>query len=301
MYASPMSILAPNKVGEVNCYDVLNEVGAALDGSLCIDEDAYVLGGIVSSALKHEATIVDKLSTTIFPLEEAAESVVRPNGTTRDIDVLVRGVLTKDRATEIKSNLEDAVDGKLVVSVFGMDKYEPEVNPVVHSVADWISHRTIDEDGVIRHELFPLERPADPESYVPWEMQLPSGARIPTLHPAGHVLAYAMRSISGVRTKDGAKFEAMAKQVIPQFKEEVHDGPFRSWLEFAIDIYIMREFGYLSADLDEGVRKGATAAEVALFGLKSRALRWVERQERIVDFAQGDRMQKLLNIFVHAK
>jgi hypothetical protein len=290
---------------DVNCYDVLSEVDAAIREYLAPDHQYFMLGGIASDALSNTETVMDTQSAVVLPPKSAKLSARRPtNGSRRDIDILLNTVLSESDGMYIKVAVEAAVEDTLIVSVFGVDEHieSPTRAERLRSMAvkkGWLSSRTIDEQGIQRYELFPLERVVDPASYEPWKLQLPYGGTIDVLHPAGHVLAYSMRSISGPRKKDEAKRTAMEELVLPQFKEEIVDGPFQAWQAFADDIVKLGE-GWHSEE-GVGLADDATPLDEGLFRLKSGFLRWGESKKGIVDFAQKDSVQRLLNPFIGAR
>src|SRR6266702_893187 len=222
------------------CYEVLGEVDAALREALPPDDPRYlVVGGVVSSALIASSTKIDTAGQVITPTMVASDRVVRPNGTCRDIDILVPRLLGETEVDVLMTAVQDAVDGKMVVSVFGFDEHiaaPTRLQRGAASLTSFISRRTIDRQEALRYSLFPLEQEVAAETYDPWTLVLPTAkaTTLQVLHPVGHVLAYDMRSISGRRAKDQAKVSEMARRVFadPRLNEVQQYGIFASWRQF---------------------------------------------------------------------
>jgi hypothetical protein len=280
-----------------HCFDVLGDVDAAVREVLTPDQPYYVLGGIATAAIKDPDSVFDHQTSRLIASREANEPVIRENGTRRDIDVLVLDVLSEDQATKVKLAISVAVGKSLVVSTFGLNWHEEssKLASVGNLFSDWTSKRTLDEHGKLRYELQPLEQEVPRESFSPWALELPNGDEVAILNPAAHMLAYYMRSISGLRVKDQAKVEIMRQRILtdPLFVEQVHDGPLKSWVSFADDIAKLgnkgdaRELGY---DL------GRVTTFVA--HQKSKMLRFFESNETIVKHAQKGILQAMLKPFV---
>jgi len=271
----------------VVCYDVLGELDDVMRAQLGPDREYYVLGGIATGALTHESTTIDDQSQAIVAAKESGSTLVRKNGTRRDIDILIGDVLSNDEAKRVKAEVSGAIDEALVVSIFRFGEHQDssvKAERPKRTLLDWNSRRTIDRNGVLRYELFPLQRVVDPESYDPWQLQLPGGKHIQVLHPAGHMLAYAVRSVSGIKDKDVEKFSMMQQRLMPLYQEEINDGPFRAWLEFASDIHGVLNRGSEAAAL---IRSDAELADLDIFRAKGRVLGRLGSYQKIVKLAQG--------------
>ncbi len=278
---------APVSDNGMVCYDVLGELDNVMRAQLGPDREYYVLGGIATGALTHESTVIDDQSQAIVAAKESGSALVRENGTRRDIDILVGDILPRKEAKRIKAEVSGAIDKTLVVSVFGMDRHQGDLSPaerLQRNALAWTSRRTIDRDGILRYELFPLQRVVDPDSYKPWQLQIPDGKHIQVFHPAGHMLAYMLRSVSGIRDKDADKLSAMQERITPLFREEINDGPFRSWIDFAGDIHGLLHKGREAA---VRVRSDAQLVDLDVFRLKGRVLGRLESYQKMVDLAQG--------------
>jgi hypothetical protein len=289
---------APASDNGVVCYDVLGELDNVMHAQLGPNREYYVLGGIVTDALTNGGTIIDSQSQTILAAKESGSTLTRDNGSRRDIDILVGDTLSRDEAKRIKAEVSGAIDEELVVSISRLDEHKgsfAKTERPKRTFLDWNSRRTIDQNGILRYELFPLQRVVDPASYDPWKLQLPDGKQhIQVLHPAGHMLAYAVRSISGIRGKDTKKFSDMQERLMPLFREEIHEGPFRAWLDFAGDIHGLLHQGREATTV--WVRSDAEPADLAFFRAKGKVLGRLESYQEIVDLAQGP-LRPVLDIF----
>lgn len=288
----------------MNCFEAIHELDTAMRDVIPDGMNYMVLGGIASSALRHPDTKFDPfpIGGIVCATADAAEPIIRENGTRRDIDVLVTGVLDDEKSRKIKETVREATGGQLVVSVFDFDTHNPHYSALAKAKAG-VSHRTVDEDGTLRYELYPLSQVVAPETYEPWHLVTSAGLKVNVLNPAGHVLAYRMRSISGTRTKDESKVAEMASNVlvVPELRQAIHEGPFLDWLAFAeaIPRILSKQMG-----LGDGILvPEATKAALVGFRWKGKLLRMLESNEFVVKLAQDEDgpLQKVLNFFVRAK
>lgn len=280
----------------ITCYDVIGELDAATQDILSPNQQYYVLGGIATSAIKHPDSVFDHQTNRLVAAPDSGEPVFRDNGTRRDIDLLVLDVLTSEQATRVRQKISLVVGKYLVVSVFGLSNHQqPTVlRRVVKSAAAWTSERTLDNDGTLRYELYPLQQEVPRESYQPWTLQLPNGHGVSILNPAAHMLAYHMRSISGVRDKDRDKVEKMRKRVFsdPNFKDQIQTGPLRSWKQFADNIDRLGTQPPTYETLPAAPI--ASALEWRMFRKKNEWLRFLEANPTIVKYAQKGLLQAVL-------
>ena len=288
----------PNE--KLTCYDAIRDLDDAANDILAPEQQYYVLGGIVTAAINHPDTVFDHDTSHLIAAEDSAEPVRRDNDTLRDVDVLIRDRLSSKEASRIREELTRAIGGSLVVSVFGLTPhFSPGVvNRGVKSVAAWTSERTLDDDGVLRYELYPLQKEVPLESYEPWRLEMPKGGQVSTFNPAAHMLAYYMRSISGLRAKDREKVEAMRVNIEadPKFKEQIYDGPLQSWQHFAEMIEL---FGTnTEAALDLAEEHDILGRDLDIFRKKSEILRSLESNPTLVKYAQKGLLQALLRPFI---
>lgn len=285
---------------EFSCYEVIADVDQAMKESMPEGRRYFVLGGIATGALKHDHTYIDTFTKRVYATSESAESTIRDNGTCRDIDILVDGNISKDAGKKIKSCVEEATECKLEVSVFGFEERAPAASAVERlkkRVLSMTSKRTIDESGILRYELFPLEQEVNEESFEQWRLQTPYGD-VGMLNPAAHVLAYRMRSITGLRPKDAEKYNQMHRRVFlnPEFIEQVQDGKYRPWRDFA-DAITLYGNGELPV-IDPKISEHAGKYENEIYKARAKALSLFERQSFFVNIAQNPLIQKILNPFI---
>lgn len=275
-----------------NCYDIIGDIEPVMREVIPEDVPYFVMGGMAAKPLTEAATEYESSRRVIIPADTPHISQFRDNGTKRDIDLLA---LTADQTIldAGKEALNDHIRGQLEVSVFGLKDHEQHTrSPKVRLLADFLSERTIDDQGVVRYVLGTIEQEVQPESLDPWQVALPNGVKLPVMHPLAQVLAYQTRSISGRRYKDRAKLAEMETNILPQFKNELEaDGLFAEWQQFAATIEAMK-LGVV----------GDTKVEQLVYQAKARGLAFVEKFERIVDFAQSERVQEtILKPFVGKK
>ncbi|HTB48926.1 MAG TPA: hypothetical protein VK712_02490 [Verrucomicrobiae bacterium] len=273
---------------KVTCYDVLGELDSVMRSQLNPGREYYVLGGIATGALVHAETVIDVESGTVVAAQDSGSSLVRPNGTRRDIDILVGDILSRAEAERIKDEVAGAVDDKLKVSISSFDGHSEQLaaSRLAQTIKAWTSKRTVDTEGRLRYDLFPLQRVVEPESYEPWQLELPNHSQVQMFHPAGHALAYSFRSISGIRHKDAEKYAVMQARVTELFSDEIHDGCFCGWADFAGDIQTVLNYGALCMP-EVATYRDARPLDLDAFRLKGLGLAFFESQEKIVELAQG--------------
>jgi len=286
------------------CFEAIHYLDEAMRDSLPDGVDYFVLGGIPSSAILHPDTEFDFTKETIGTTAEASDSTIRDNGTLRDVDILVARPVGKKEGERLVEQVEKATGGALEVSVFGFELHSAaDDNPtrLRRSLKEWTSLRTIDDDGIIRHELYPVSVAVNPDSYRPWTLSVPElGTTVSVFSPPGHELAYESRSISGIRAKDREKVSKL-RDVIESYDEfikAIEEGDFKEWQRFVEALQQMRDGTLFHFD-EERLPTGHLA--LAVFDAKFRALTALEGSDRIVRWAQGGTLQKLLKPFVGAK
>lgn len=290
---------------DMNCFEAVRELDAAMADVIPTGMNYIVLGGIVSSAIRHPDTIFDSQENggMLLAPNSAADPVIRENGTKRDVDILITGVLDRETCHNVKQTVHEATGGELVVSVFDFEAHDP--NPSwLSKVKAGVSHRTIDENGVLRYEMYPLLKEVKPETYEPWYLTIDNGqTKINVLNPAGHILAYRMRSISGIRPKDVGKVAEMTRCVmaVPELEDAIREGDFADWLDFAEALQSI-----LRAEIEPGdglLFPEAGRASLVAFRWKGKLLHALESNESLVRLAQDEKgvVEKALNFFVRAK
>lgn len=286
-------------MAEASCFEIL--------GTFPESEysNTLVLGGIATAALEDPDTQIRPEEQLILAAPGADKPSYRPNGTRRDVDILVPSVVSSEEASRLRGLVEDAIGGRLEVSVFGVDPYQHRLSlpgRTQETLGRWVSHRTFDGlSGRHFHELFPLRVELDPAVYTPWRLQLPSGVCLPVLNPAAHAAMYGIRSVGGLRPKDKEKVAAMWRNIHRQsavFEEQLHDGHLQGLRELSLGV---RALSHSFLRIPGGlIRPEASVADVSIARLKARLARALEDQRAIVDFVQDERVQGLLRPFVGA-
>ncbi len=282
------------------CYSSLAELDSAMRAALGPDAVYFLLGGPVTGAVGCDASVIDPVGRCITATAESDLPVRRADGSTRDVDILVPQVLSHDVGRRVRDTVADAIGGELLVSLFGCQAHLPHLSlgdRLRLSASSWVSCRTIDDAGRHRYELYPLEQPVQACSYDPWRLWLPGTEErqaISILHPAGHMLAYRMRSIGGARPKDAEKYQKMQRRLLPAFLDEIQDGPFKEWREFGDNIQTLAAFGRVV----EGLRPEANLADRVAFAIKSKLSSAGEANPRVVSFFLTDRVQETLKRFI---
>ncbi len=286
---------------ERNCYDAIRNIDAAIRGSLNPGQDYAIVGGTATGAYMEGSTAHDLVSRVSFAAHETGPSILRPeNGTARDIDILIiGGELPEEQAKDILEVVGHEVP-ELEISVFGLRRHQDQLtnyDRLKRTASNWLSERTIDENGVLRYELYPLSKEIDSESLKPWKVVVGESVIFNALHPAGHTLAYLTRSISGVRYKDAEKLARLVDAVmaVPEFKSEITEGAFRGWYDFALAVWDIRDGKEVNPNM---LDPQAGEADLAIFRAKSRLLKKLEQNPMLVKFAQSENGAARLKRFV---
>ncbi len=283
------------KKQEVNVYSVIGDVDKELRRELT-DTDYFIVGGVVSNILADNRTVYDVPNRLVLPDRSLELSNYRDDGSLRDIDVLILKKISTNHLKYIEKVVLESIDGLLVPSVFGLNEYNPNRNRFKANLLDWVSKRTIDENGVLSYELFPLSQRVDRKSYEPWHFQTkPSQPMLPMLHPVGHLTAYSIRSISGLRPKDQQKVDRMRQNLYdaaPELFENLEESGLSGWLEFSDSL----------KELIESPRpiKGIKHGDFIAFKAKSKLLNFVESNPRMVTLSYNKFIAKLLNLIIHS-
>lgn len=281
--------------GTQDCFEIV----AGLNQSVREHTDTYyVVGGLASAALAHPGTRFDIGQRTIIPPEDLTLPSARENGTLRDIDVLVLSPEEK-KIDDVQNSVQSVVGDNLEISVFGIDSHEMYAEESRHwsrNFKEFLSQRTVDEQGRHRYVLRPIEQTVSEESYEPWAMLIPSDDYIQVMHPVAQLMCYKMRSISGLRSKDAQKVENIAGNIltIPEFQTELEYGVYKEWQIFANAVERIRK-----SKLKELASGYPDTPKVDLFlaQIKGKLLHMLESNERIVTIGLNPRVQKMLRTF----
>ncbi len=279
------------------CFEVMNGLHKDMS-SLNSKQGYWLVGGIMTSALIHQETIIDHQAKTIIAPMEASPTITRDNGTRRDIDIVIPEVIDNATALAVRQAIEQSTDRQLIASVFGFEYKRPMTGQdrLNATLFEWTSKRRIDDQGKYYYELFPLSKEVPPESYEPWQLQLPSGSIVTTINPTGILLAYMTRSISGIRHKDKTKLDRLENRIKcdPILKEQLAAGSFTTWREFADDINTL---GQIRGAIPDSTIATATPNDLRVFYFKARLLRFVERFDPLIKIAHSQLGSKILRHF----
>jgi hypothetical protein len=284
-----------------DCYEIVRGMDEVLrEGGVT---QYYVLGGMAAKVLQDPGTIYDHGHRIITASKDLRlPSVREENGTLRDIDVLIPSANRTDiaRAEQI---IRAHIGNRLDISVFGFEPHELFMKGRFKRLfSQFLSTRTMDQQGVLRYVLGPLSQEVNPESYQPWELRLPHHDSkkpydtLSVLNPAATITAYQMRSITGVRPKDAHKLAVMKQNVLAilAFKRDVSHGPLKEWDAFAEQVEKLSS----KEGRQQLHKKGCSSTELTIAGFKVSFLHNLEKQQWIVNVAQHPTMQRVLSVFV---
>lgn len=280
---------------EQNIYDFIGNINPVLRAEMG-DRKFYVVGGIVTSILLDNETVIDEENKTTVARSNINLSNYRSDGSKRDLDIVFLDKLVPKERKHLKKVIATAIDNRLVPSVFDLKDYKENRNHVKANLLDWLSKRTIDENGIIRYELFPLSQEVCQESFDQWFFKVAnSDSKTPMLHPVGHVLAYKTRSIYGVKHKDQAKVSDMFDKIInlsPNFKYEAESGIFKDWRHFAELIETLNR--------EHSSENSVKLVDFLAFRLKSRILSSLESNPKIVTLSYSNFINRILETIIHS-
>lgn len=189
-----------------------------------------IIGGVGSAALEHPDTIIDIHNKEVIAPDSLYLDTYRPNGSLRDLDVLVLSSDRKD-IDLVNGYMAETVGSSLELSAFGIKPAESLRKQMrsplgFTALKTFLSDRYDMPDGMVK-SLFPFSVPIDPESLEPWTLSIGNN-HIPIPNPAMSVINYTNRSIGGIRPKDLAKVNSMADSVFskaPELRDWAIEGP----------------------------------------------------------------------------
>lgn len=298
--------------------------------------DVQIIGGNGSAALLDERTVVDLDRRTIVAPRECDLPPHRPDGTLRDLDALV---LSTDRLAidAVEALANEAIDGRLAVSVFGLKPLaeldRQRAHPVRSTTSVFLGDRYVvtseDPSGRIVDlhgfkALYPFRAPIELASLETFELHIGGLPAMPTSHPGATILNYLTRSVSGLRAKDRAKVETMAGRVLaqnPEIGEWIRDGPGRHQLDLAglilslrrrrtdlpivrigdqleVDLYDLEHLAKHPGFMADQLGPSGRRAIVELARAKARIVGRFEQQPAVVTFWQNH-IERRLRAIVH--
>ena len=206
------------------------------------DGDVQVIGGVSISAMAHPDAYFDIQQREITVPDDFSLPSRRPDGSLRDIDVLVNSA-DQARVQQVETDLRETIGNKLEHSVFSILPNRllerQRANPFgMVALRTLLSNRYEASAGASTYikSLFPFSATIDPESMETWTLVVGDQQRVPVPHPGTTLLNYMTRSVSGIRPRDKDKLTAAASNTFnhaPEIKDWLVDGPGRSQLELA--------------------------------------------------------------------
>lgn len=193
-----------------------------------------MLGGTALKAMTSMQS-VDANTKEIVVDNNLALSTVRENRTLRDVDYLVL-TTNESKISSIKYSLEKELGDKVVTSVFGLNRYEQQVNrsyPI--KMIDFTSDRLIDNNGKLYYYCHPAIAAVNAESYEEWRINMGNQkVSIPTLSPEAIRAAYLIRSVGGLRPRDASKINELDKSLEKYWPEHLdyRSSKLSEWYDF---------------------------------------------------------------------
>jgi len=198
-----------------------------------------IVGGVGTAALCSPKSEIVLDARTIYVSDDFTLSTHRPDGTLRDVDVLV---LTSDahRLRQVRNDLVATLGASLEPSVFGIrpakqihHQLRNPLHPSNLGIFLGDRYESPEGHGIVR-ALFPFKTPLSAESLTPWTLRR-GDMSIPVPNPATSLINYFARSISGLRPKDAVKVKEMSEKIFskcPELEDYMRTGPLQNELEF---------------------------------------------------------------------
>lgn len=235
-----------------NSIEVIKSLEYALKNE-SIDSDIQIIGGVCTAALSDPETVINIDDKEVIAPSSLFLSTVRPDGSKRDLDILVKSSESAD-IEFINHIAQTTIATDLDPSVFGYKTEDVLENQIRHPlfgraalktflsdryvVSPGLEHKLIPISCVLRlvekkerygmvKSLFPFVVPIDPESMESWTLTV-GDMHLPIPNPAMSIINYTNRSISGVRPKDLEKLHIMRDNVLskaPELRDWALDGP----------------------------------------------------------------------------
>ena len=240
-----------------NSFEVIKPFAEALEKGSNFRQNfqptVQIIGGVNSAALTHSDTVIDFENKEVIAPDSLDLPTLRPNGSLRDLDVLVLSS-SLDDIQSVENLIRETVRGELDPSVFSLKNEESLKKQILKPLFGFAAIRTCLSDRYVVSEntersllpytspihslrtgrgygmvksLFPLATPIEQESLETWTLSV-GDAHIPVPNPAMTIINYTNRSIRGIRSKDKAKVEKMASMVFskaPKLREWAIYGP----------------------------------------------------------------------------
>jgi len=242
----------------VNSMEIIEPFARRIEN----DNDVQVIGGMSISAMAHPDAHFDSQQREITVPNNFSLSSRRPDGSLRDIDVLVNST-NQARVEEVETHLRETIGNRLEHSVFSILPNRllerQRSNPFgMIALRTLLSNRyesSITTQTYVK-SLFPFAAAIDPESMETWTLIVGDEQQVPVPHPGTTLLNYMTRSVSGIRPRDKDKLSAAASNIFkhsPETKEWLVDGPGKSQLELAKILASLNIPGEKYIELIEGI------------------------------------------------
>lgn len=204
------------------------------DSTLRVAEGGYAcVGGVVTSALLEPSTVIDVEKQRIIVDPGFAVSGVRPDGTIRDIDLIV---FTTDKeevgnySQQLRRQLAVAVGEEGVVpevSAAGYETSRLDTEPWLQFVSQFV---LLDKRVYLKlgHVVQEIPRSSQEDT---WELVWGDSAFL-VLHPLAHLCSYLTRSVTGVRPKDSKNVQLLRLRLLTIFPLEEWQ-KYGAWMQFA--------------------------------------------------------------------
>lgn len=191
------------------------------------------VGGVVTAVLLEPSTIIDVKRRMILADPSLIVSSVRPDGTTRDIDLLLF-TTDKTKMGEFAHNLRCQLVGAV-----GKDETVPEISlagyetsklsnePWLQFVSQFILH---DNKAYLKlgHVVQEIPRETQEDTWL----LIWGDSSFRVLHPLAHLCSYLTRSVTGVRPKDYKNVLLLKLRLHAVFPQKEWQ-KYTTWTEFA--------------------------------------------------------------------
>jgi hypothetical protein len=269
----------------MSSFDIVAEVCAQVEAGL-LEADIRVVGGFAAAALL-ESSAIDPAERLITLGPDADLASTRPNGTRRDLDIML---LNTDPALR-KPVLHTAVlasAGRLTISLSqaiaaGTDPGYLRKGKHVFDPAN----------GTQAHRVGPFQARVPDTATDSWRVALDSGAFFAVNDPRFQIASYNGRRLRGIHPKDNqdGKLARLEERVraIPGMYTEAQNADYAELERLATDIEAFQRMGFLAAARRYGLR--SLASKIGSAFLTSP---FVTRHYQRAEGAQADKLLRKL-------
>lgn len=228
-----------------NCTDIINPFTKEV-----ISEKIpfQLLGGLGSAAILESTTSYDIENRQIITNDPLYIASKRPNGSLRDVDVLVLSSKGED-IKKVETIAQETIQN-LEVNVFGLHQ-ETEINLMQRNLLSKVAilgavsdRYLIGDDNQLTDKgfykaIFPFGVRAPKEALETWHLINNNHEPVPVPNPAMMILNNTTRSIAGLRHKYDQKITVMTDNLLrndPKLIDWMIDGPGSSHLSLAASL-----------------------------------------------------------------